>query len=245
MIVHGAWGGGWEWSEVTARLHALGHQTIAPSLTGLGERAHERNNERIGLATHVDDVVDAVEAEPIDRVVLCGASYGGMPVTGAADRLGQRVRALIYIDALVPLDGQCALDLLPERFGVIVSRGLAEHGDQWRVPIPEDLIETLIPPGSIDDGVRRSYLARLNDHPAATLIDPLTINGAVEKLPRAFVRCTRTDFGNEAGDDPIAPMAARARQEGWPYRELAVPHDPQVFAPEQLAMLLDELITLL
>ena len=245
VIVHGAWGGGWEWSDVATRLRARDHQAYTPSLTGLGERSHLSRAERVGLATHVEDIVAALEFERLDDVVLCGASYGGMPVTGAADRLGDRVRGVIYIDALVPVDGQCALDLLPGPFGAIVRRGLAEHGDHWRVAIPDDLVDALIPSGALPDDIRRNYLARLRDHPAATFADPITLTSAVEGLRRAFVRCTTADFGEEAGGDPIVPCAARAREQGWPYRELATHHDPQVFVPEQLTVLLEELGALL
>jgi len=240
VIVHGAWGGGWEWSDVATQLRARGHQAYTPSLTGLGERSHLSREQRVGLATHVEDIVATVEFERLDSVVLCGASYGGMPVTGAADRLGERVRAVIYIDALVPVDGQCALDLLPAPFGLIVRRGLAEHGEHWRVAMPDDLLDALIPPGALSDDTRRNYVARLRDHPAATFTDPLTLTSTVERLRRAFVRCTTADFG-QVGDDPIAPCAARAREQGWPYRELPTRHDPQVFAPEQLTALLAEL----
>ena len=241
VIVHGAWGGGWEWTNVAARLRAQGHQAFTPTLTGLGERSHLLVGERVGMATHVEDIVSVVEFERLDSVVLCGASYGGMAVTGAADRLGDRVRAIIYIDALVPVDGQCALDLLPGPFGAMVRRGLAEHGDGWRMPMPAGLREALVPPGALADDTRRGYLARIRDHPAATFIDPLTLTGTFDGLDRAFVRCTTAEFGEEVGGDPIAACAARAREQGWAYREIATRHDPQLFAPKQIAVLIEEL----
>lgn len=245
VIVHGAWGGGWEWSDVATRLRARGHEAFTLSLTGMGERSHLATAERVGLATHVDDIVAAVEFEQLNDVVLCGASYGGMAVTGAADRLGERVRAVIYIDALVPVNGQCALDLLPAPFGAMVRRGLAEHGDLWRMPIPDDLSDALMPRGVLPNDVRRNYLDRIRDHPAATFIDPVTLTSVVEGLPRAFVRCTDAEFGEEVGGDPIAACAARAREQGWHYRELEAPHDPQVFAPEQITVLLEDLAALM
>lgn len=79
----------------------------------------------------------------------------------------------------------------------------------WRVPIPDDLLDALMPPGAIPDDIRRNYLARLRDHPAATFIDPVTIASDVEGLRRAFVRCTAADFGEEVGGDPIAPWIGR------------------------------------
>ena len=112
VIVHRGCGGGREWTPVAQELPVRGHQVFTPTLTGMGERAHLGPD--VGLATHVDDVVATLEFEDLHEVILCGASYGGMPVTGAADRVSERIRLLAYLDALVPADGQSALDLLPE-----------------------------------------------------------------------------------------------------------------------------------
>lgn len=241
MIVHGTWGGGWEWSSVARLLRAHGHEVFTPTLTGLGERTHLGRDEQIGIATHVQDIIGVVEFENLRDVVMCGASYGGMPVTAAADLLAERLRLVVYVDAVVPRDGQSALDLLPEAFGDMVRAGLDEHGPRWRVPIPPGLLEALIPAGSIPDHIRADYLERLRDHPAASFVEPVHLEGAIEKVRRAFVRCTTGEFTEELGGDPIEPCAARARTEGWPYRELAAPHDPQVFDPAGIAALLDEL----
>jgi hypothetical protein len=72
-------------------------------------------------------------------------------------------------------------------------------------------------------------------------MEPVQLTGAVERLPRAFVRCTTGDIAEELGGDPIEVCAVRARAEGWPYRELSTPHDPQVFNPVGVATLLEEL----
>lgn len=102
VIVHGAWGGGWEWSPVADILRTYGHRAFTPTLTGLGERAHLSHGQPVGLGTHIDDIVAVLEFERLRDVVLCGASYGAIPATGAADRAADRVRMLIYIDGLVP-----------------------------------------------------------------------------------------------------------------------------------------------
>ena len=241
VIVHGAWGGGWEWSPVARLLRASGHDAFTPTLTGMGERAHLGPDRHVGLSTHVEDVVAVLEFENLRDVVLCGASYGGMPVTGAADQAADRIRLVIYIDALVPRAGQSALNLLPKRFGEMVSAGIDVHGPHWRVPMPAELFDALIPFGSVPDLARADYLARVRDQPAATFIEPMQLGGAVEQLPRAFVRCTSGNFGEDLGGDPIEACATRARAERWPYRELAAPHDPQVFDPVGIAALIEEL----
>ena len=241
VIVHGAWGGGWEWTAVARLLRASGHEVVTPTLTGMGERAHLAHRQHVRLATHVEDIVAVLEFENLRDVVLCGASYGGMPVTGAADHAAERIRLVIYVDALVPRAGQSAVDLLPLQFGEMVRAGIEEHGPHWRVPMPTELFDALIPAGSLAEQVRADYLARVRDQPAATFIEPVRLDGAVEQLLRAFVRCTTSDFAMELGGDPIEACARRAQAEGWPYRELAAPHDPQIFDPIGIAALLEGL----
>ena len=99
VLVHGAWGGGWEWRWVSAGLRAAGHEVFAPTLTGLGDRAHLISPE-VGLSTHIEDVRAVLRIEDIHDVVLCGQSSGGMVVTGVADREPERIAHLVYLDAL-------------------------------------------------------------------------------------------------------------------------------------------------
>lgn len=241
VIVHGAWGGGWEWTEVARRLRALGHDVFTPTLTGMGERAHLLAGAPVGTEVHAADVVNLLELEDLHDVVLCGASFGGMAVTVAADRAADRVRQVVYIDALIPDDGESALDLLPAGFGEMVRAGIAEHGLAWRVPMPDELRDALLPEGSLPDDVRAGYLRRVRDHPAASFVEPVSLSGAADALPRAFVRCTTGDLATGMGEDPIEAMTARAIAAGWPYRELAAPHDPQLYNPEGTAEVLDAL----
>jgi pimeloyl-ACP methyl ester carboxylesterase len=235
VIVHGAFGGGWEWTPVAGVLRGRGHVVFTPTLTGMGERAHL--GPEVRLATHVEDVVAVLELEDLRDVVLCGASYGGMAVTGAADRVADRIRLLIYVDALVPRDGQSGLDLLPGGFGDMVHAAAGEHGHGW-VPIPPEILP---PAGLIPEEERGRYMTRLRAQPVATFTDPVRLTGVLDRLPRAFVRCIAGDLAVAGGGDPVAPMAARARAEGWTYRELAAPHDPQLFDPAGTAAVLDEL----
>ena len=241
VIVHGAWGGAWEWTAVARALRGAGHEVFTPTLTGMGERAHLARQD-VGMTTHVRDIVAMLQIEDLHDVVLCGHSYGGMPVTGAADQVPDRIRLLVYIDALIPRDGQSALDLLPEPFGDLVRSAAAGGGNSWRIAIPPELLP---PQGLIPEEERTRYVVRLQDQPVATFTEPILLAGAVEDLPRAFVRCTADDLGAGLGGDPIAQFAARARAEGWIYREIATPHDPQLIDPTATATVLHELASTL
>lgn len=235
VIVHGGWGGAWEWTDVATGLRGRGHEVVTPTLAGMGERAGEPGEVR--LAAHVDDVLRALDGR--EGVVLCAHSYGGIPVSAAADRLPGAVALLVYVDALVPRDGQSALDLLPPWFGHLVRAGLAAHGPAWRVPVPE---EALPPAAGIGAEIRAGYVSRLRAQPARTFADAVRLGGALDRIPRAFVRCGATGAAR-LRDDPIAPFAARARAEGWPFRDLAAPHDPQLFDPHGTARALHAMAT--
>lgn len=108
VLVHGAWHGAWCWARVLPALRAAGHTAHAVTLTGVGERAHLLSRD-ITLGTHIGDVVNLTTCEELSGVVLVGHSYGGLVITGAADRLAGRaglLKHLVYIDAVVPHPGE-------------------------------------------------------------------------------------------------------------------------------------------
>ena len=88
VLVHGAWHGGWCWTRVAPLLRLAGHEVFAPTLTGLGERAHLASAD-VNLDTHIADILGVLESEELDDIVLCGHSYGGMVITGVAQRAAE------------------------------------------------------------------------------------------------------------------------------------------------------------
>ncbi|MFC7659348.1 alpha/beta fold hydrolase [Pseudonocardia benzenivorans] len=112
ILVAGSFHGGWSWRRTARLLRARGHEVYAPSLTGMGERAHLTTPDGIGLATHVDDVLAVVDAEELTDVVLVGHSYAGVVVGSVVDRRPEPFRRVVYLDALVPEDGRSVIDLL-------------------------------------------------------------------------------------------------------------------------------------
>jgi pimeloyl-ACP methyl ester carboxylesterase len=111
VLVHGAWHGGWCYRDTAKALRAMGHNVFTPTHTGVGQRAH-LGAESITLETHIRDVAGCIESEEIHDVILCGHSYGGMVITGLADRMADRIKALVYLDAFVPEHGESLISLL-------------------------------------------------------------------------------------------------------------------------------------
>jgi pimeloyl-ACP methyl ester carboxylesterase len=110
VLVHGATAGGWEWKSTGKCLTDDGHTVYRATLTGLGERMH-LNGPHIDLQTHINDVVNLILFEDLHDVVLTGHSYGGMVITGVIDRIPERIKHVVYLDAAVPNDGQSIWDL--------------------------------------------------------------------------------------------------------------------------------------
>src|SRR4051812_29010728 len=105
VLVHGSWVGGWFWAPVAEQLRSQGHRVFTPTQTGLGERKHLLSRD-VTLDTFVVDLVNVIEAEELRDVILVGHSSAGAPITGVADRMPERIRHLVYLDAFVLQNGQ-------------------------------------------------------------------------------------------------------------------------------------------
>jgi pimeloyl-ACP methyl ester carboxylesterase len=90
VLVHGAWAGGWVWKKIIPLLRAAGHEVHATTATGLGDRVHLAD-PAVDLDTHITDVVNLLEFEELTEVTLVGWSYGGVIITGVAERVPDRL----------------------------------------------------------------------------------------------------------------------------------------------------------
>ena len=146
VLVHGAWHGGWCYRETAAALRAAGHTVFTPTHTGVGERFHQ-SAENITLETHIRDVCGCIEWEELRDVILVGHSYGGMVITGVADRMSERIRSLVYLDAFIPGHGDSLIGLLSKALvpevaaqfiGAFRGTALQDHSGLMQ-PIPAEM----------------------------------------------------------------------------------------------------------
>src|SRR5689334_21926769 len=131
LLVHGAWHDGRAWDRVVPLMTAAGHRVLAPSLTGHGDHP-DPMGPHVGLETYVDDVAGLVLAEDLTDVILVGHSYAGLIVSSVANRVPDRIAQLVYLDAMVPTDGETAVDVLP------ITQLMIDAAEDGRVaPLPE------------------------------------------------------------------------------------------------------------
>lgn len=225
VLVHGAWHGGWCWTRVDARLRARGHRVFAPSLTGLGDRSHLLH-PGISLETHVQDVVNLVEWEGLESVVLVGHSYGGMVITGAAERLLPRLKAIVYLDAIIQdAPNESLLDIT----------GPADRARREAVAAGTGYL----PPGKaeflkVNEADRAWVDSKLTPHPLLTFKQGLPAVGAHERVPqKVYVRATgiAVPFYDRI-------LAERRNRPGWKTFELPFGHDLMVDAPHEVSEIL-------
>ena len=230
VLLHGAFHGAWCWRKVAPILRAQGHDVFTPTQTGVGERAHLLRRD-ITLDTFAQDLVAVLEAEELDDAVLVGHSFAGNALTGAAARVPQRIRSLIYLDSVIPVSGQSALEGMTKEVADTRRRLAAESGGV-SVPPPEPSFFG-VPPGPDADWVRR----RMTPHPFGTFDSSLIFDGPPgNELPATYVFCTDPVYA------PLEPSRERARTiAGWQWRELAASHDAMVTHPDATAALIMEL----
>ena len=229
LVCHGAWSGGWSWKKMFPLMQAAGYRLLVPTYTGLGDREHLAH-PAIDLEAHIQDILSVIKFEDLNGFVLLGHSYGGMVATGVADRARDRISRLVYLDAFVPMDGQCLLDFLPESERQRMRDG-AKSGDGWRVPpnpTPQDTspkdVEWLSP--------RRVHM------PIKCFETKLGLEHGELTLPRSYVYATRA-----APLDVFGPFARRAKDErGWRYFEIDASHSPHVTAPDALMNVLRKIV---
>lgn len=228
VLVHGAWQGNWVWERVADRLRAAGQRVYTPSLTGLGERAHLAGPD-IDLDTHIADVTGVIEHHELDGIVLCGHSYGGMVVAGAADRLAPRIKSLVFLDAFVPTNGKSLFDLQPPEMAARMREEAELGGEGWRIKRLGDNYFHVTDP---QDAARLDR--RAVDHPIGTMAQKAKLTGAWETIPHlVYIRAARHTRG------PFGQFLERYRRdERWQCFELPCGHRVMLELPDALTGIL-------
>jgi pimeloyl-ACP methyl ester carboxylesterase len=227
VLVHGAWHGAWCWRRVSDLLQASGHKVFAPTLTGLGERSHLLSG-KVDLTTHIMDVVNLVKWENLQDFVLCGHSYAGYVISGAAEHIGSRVSSIVFLDAFFPEDGDSLLATSTRAVVAETLKMIQQEGGISAPPIPSAVF-------NINDRDEEWVDKLCTPHPLKTFTDRIALTGARERIAKkTYIRARGypdADFDavvNKIKDDP-----------SWIKRDIQCGHDAMLDMPQSVADLLE------
>ncbi|MFE7452912.1 alpha/beta fold hydrolase [Streptomyces griseus] len=223
VLVAGAWLGSWAWRDVEPGLRAAGHGVHPLTLSGLADR---QEAVAVGQRTHVQDIVDVVEGRDLRDVVLVGHSYAGIPVGQAAERIGDRLARVVFVDSNVPADGESFVSGWPDgRAGV--EAAIAANDGLWPPPAAADCA---------DQGLTEEQLARFlggaTPHPGATLTDPAVLARPLGLLPATYLTCLLDQPEPSPG---VRELLAGGR---WRLVTMDTGHWPMFSRPAELARVL-------
>ncbi|MFS0736742.1 alpha/beta fold hydrolase [Sphingomonas sp. 1P06PA] len=230
ILVHGAMHGGWCWQPILPLLATRGHDAVAIDLPGA---QGELPPADISLSRYTDEVIAALDAAPAPALLI-GHSLGGMAISAAAEARADRVSRLVYLCALLPIDGESTMDLLS------VNPDQSVIGD---FEFAADGLSYSLPPAR-----RRAIL--YHDCP-----DDLAVPALDRLVPQALrmtqdpVDLTEDRFGRvhktyvETLDDAAVHLpfqrAMIARYPDIAVESLDCAHSPFFACPEKLADLID------
>jgi pimeloyl-ACP methyl ester carboxylesterase len=229
VLVHGGAHGGWCYQRVARLLRSAGHEVYTPTMTGVGDRAHLLRPD-IDLDFHINDIIQVLEYEDLREVILVGHSYGGMVITGVADRATDRIGHLVYLDAATPINGEALADVSPGGMKAARDSGKTVDGVElvlWAGTEP-------IPHYGVTDPDDIAWLTpKLTPHPYRCFAQPLrlTNEAALWEIPQTHIVCTNT----LPHRDPARMAKAKAAGRVW---DIDTGHDLMITEPKAVADLL-------
>jgi pimeloyl-ACP methyl ester carboxylesterase len=227
VLVHGAWGGGWQWRRVADRLRSRGHVVFAPTLTGVGERVHQLNPGG-DLSLHVADVLGVIKYEGLDDIVLVGHSYGGFVISGVTEAIRGKIRSIVFLDAFVPNDGEALVDIVQPAVQEII-RGAQGRG-AGTVPIRDAAAFRM----NEKDRAWADSLA--NPQPIGTFLEKIRLTGARDRIAnKTYIRAV--GYPNVSFDQFYTRTKA---DPSWRTYEVNCGHHVMIDEPDRLTEILIE-----
>nr|WP_213396450.1 alpha/beta fold hydrolase [Yoonia sp.] len=226
LLIHGSCHGAWCWDDLIPHLTTMGHTARAIDLPSHGQDRTPAGE--VTLALYARAIVAAIETP----VILVGHSMAGYPITAAAGLAPDKISALVYVCAYVPMAGKSLADMRrmapsqPLLDAIIV--------DEARVTFCVDPAKAAekfyhdVPPA------RAAWaIGQLGPQPILPQETPLV---PMHSLPRHYLRCT--------DDRTIPPKFQTTMTADWPagtVSDLPTSHSPFLSDPALLAQHLDRI----
>ena len=227
LLIHGAWHGGWVWNEISDILRYQRYSVSTPTLTGLGEKKHLLSS-KITIETFIEDVVNHIIFENLNNIILVGHSFAGSVISGVADRLKDRIKKLIYFDAMILVNGQKPFDISPKEIVEQRIETAKKFGNNISIPAPSAAAF-----GVLD--IKKSLILeeKLTPHPLSAFQSKLILKNEVGNgIPLSYIFCTKPVYKSlESSREVVRKMK-------WPIFELNAGHDAMLTHPKETLNLL-------
>ncbi len=221
-LIHGAYQGGWIWQLTAEALRSAGHTILTPTLDGCAERADQL---RPGITTesHAAELAALLFYEDIRDAVLVGTSTGGMVIAKTAEMARDRVRRVVFADALALMNG--------EKLGDIVQRKTPVETELTSGPTREDVENRLFQ--GLSEPIKQWALERYTMHPIACMNAPVSLESFWnQKWNATVIWCTQSTNPPKAHQERCAGMLDAS------WFELDTGHYPMLSEPGELARLI-------
>jgi pimeloyl-ACP methyl ester carboxylesterase len=223
VLVHDAWHAGKDLEPAASEIRQAGHQVHTPTIAGNSPG----DPKTVGLDEAIRSIADYLADRNLKEVILLGHGYGGMIITGVADRIPERIRRLVYWNAFVPDNGVSVNDM-----AAYVRLCTSQRSD-GSVMLPFQIWrETWINDADLETA-QKAYDS-LNPHPEKTLLDQISIltNPVNMQLAKSFINCT-----DDIGLPDRHPWHPRMSQKLGVFRlvQIAGSHELCFTNPERLA----------
>ena len=228
VLVHGGGHGGWCYQRVARIMRSRGQEVYTPTMTGLGERAHLLS-PAVDLDLHVTDIVKVLEFEDLRDVILVGHSYGGMVITGVADRATDRIGHIVFLDAATPQNAQSLVDVAGPLMLAARTGGRVVDGVELVLYPGEDPMHFF----GLKDPQQIAWIKpKLTPHPWKCFEQKLwlTNEAAMRRIPQTHIVCTSTLRGRD-----VALLKASSDGRVW---DIDTGHDLMISEPETVAEML-------
>jgi pimeloyl-ACP methyl ester carboxylesterase len=229
VLVHGGGHGGWCFHKVARLLREQGHVVYCPTLTGLGDKAHLVSTAT-NLEMHITDVVNLLQFEDLRDVILLGHSYGGMVITGVADRALSRVGHLVFLDAAHPRNNESLVDMTPEMMAYARSSARVIDGVELAMWPSMEVVELM---GITDPAEKLWVLERLTPQPWKCMEQTLRLANEAEVRKIPF-----TNINASWSMSQRPPESLRRATQGERVWELDAGHDLMLTEPQATTELL-------
>jgi pimeloyl-ACP methyl ester carboxylesterase len=234
LLIHGAWGGAWEFSETLEGLRKLGHKASAIDLPGHGQ--FETPIAEVTMDAYVQTVIDAAEAIE-GQIILVGHSLGGAIISQVAERIPHKIERLVYVAAILPKNGETPLGLMQSDDGGELLSMLDFSEDQSYVTVGTEAVKSVLLNDVSDPERLASFLPHFAMKQATEpfMYAAALTDEAFGSVPKTYVRASV--------DKVLSPALQSEMLQNWNVEQvftLESGHFPLMSMPQSLTDVLHE-----